>query len=171
MSVDLCDPIEIQDAWKRRTIHWRGASSSFCYSMEDEGDFRWDFHYTGYSCAQFRARRLLHCFALLVRQFSVVSSGIGKVSRWTSTRETLTVTDDRDASRLQDASTILFDYLKSLARMCFTLTCYRLRDVHLSVNHTGYFDIVLERFSFSLEIPSLRNIIMHDVYHYSCVFF
>lgn len=96
----------------------------------------------------------------LVRQFSVVSSGIEKVSRWTSIRETLTVTDDRDASRLQDASTILFDYLKSLARMCFALTCSRLRDVHLLFNHTGYFDIVLERFLCSLEIPSLRNIIM-----------
>jgi len=53
----------------------------------------------------------------LICRFSVVSSGIEKVSRWTSTRKTLMVTDDQDALRSQNASSILFDYLKSLARL------------------------------------------------------
>lgn len=113
----LRDPIEIQDVRKRKTIHRRGdAPPSFCDPVEDEGDFRWDIRYTGYFRAQFPCARIVILLRDLFAGFSVMSSGIEKVSRWTSTRETLTVTDDWDASRSQDAPMILFDYLKSLAR-------------------------------------------------------
>lgn len=78
---------------------------------------------------------------------TVVSSGIEKVTRWTSIRwETLTVMDDHryvpppwDRPRSRDAPTTgrFSDYLKSLRAYILALTRRRSHDIHLSVNHTG----------------------------------